>query len=139
MLEDIRKYNQDDCDSTLEGVLWLRNIAHAGRRHKVDVVADEGATAVEEDTVTESTEVEEEDIGMLLQECGGLDLQARELMAGAVEYERRELKPMWWRKFAWMQASDLELESDTDVMSLTLVPRNSKHFVEPSVDKHTLN
>jgi hypothetical protein len=122
-------YNQDDCDSTLEGVLWLRSTAVA---HASAIGSTMVNSKVEEALGEEEVSHEKEDnLAALLLECGDLDNKARSLMSAALHYEKRELKPMWWRRFDWLQASDLELEADPDAMSLTLVPQDSPHYMEP--------
>ena len=42
--------------------------------------------------------------------------RAREVAAAALEFERREAKPGWWRRFAWLDATDRELLADEGVL-----------------------
>ena len=42
---------------------------------------------------------------------------AREVAAAALEYERREAKPMWWRRFEWLDSTKDELVGQPDVLA----------------------
>ena len=46
-----------------------------------------------------------------------LPRDVREVAAAALEYERREAKPMWWRRFEWLDSTQDELMFQPDVLA----------------------
>lgn len=160
-LEALRAYNQDDTDSTLLAVLWLRRtVSQAlGPIEKgstaalaVTAVQVESAAAEREEELAAARLADEERLDKLVQilrndqaPCWQLppptidDLsgssteeakselslsaptqvasrRARDTAADSLSFEQREGRPVWWRRFAWLEASDKELFNDPDAL-----------------------
>jgi predicted RecB family nuclease len=109
ILKSIRDYNQDDCRSTAELVVWLRGVAvqHGVRGGGL------GRRSLEVDAPP-ARELPPEAIRR--QELS-VTLQARpdpisHRLAELVDFHRREQKPMWWRMFDRADAAPDELRDD---------------------------
>ncbi len=118
ILNAIREYNIDDCNSTQELVDWLRlrqkehGIVYFGKT--------EGIEAEAQDEITERIKLKD----ALLQKATQLkdqgDIRNAEvysLFAWVLEFHRREKKPMYWRFFDRMGLSDEELIDDVDCLA----------------------
>lgn len=118
ILTSIRDYNIDDCNSTQELVDWLRlrqqehGITYLG---KTEFVA-----APENEKVTEYTQLRDTLLGKSNElKMNGSDEHAKiaSLFAWVLEFHRREKKPMYWRLFDRLGASDEELLDDIDCLA----------------------
>ena len=118
ILNAIREYNIDDCNSTQELVDWLRS------RQKEYGIVYLGKTEVIEpevqDEITERVKLRE----ALLQKSSELQDQGdvknakvHSIFAWALEFHRREKKQMYWRLFDRMGLSDEELIYDIDCLA----------------------
>jgi len=118
ILTSIRDYNIDDCNSTQELVDWLRmrqqenGIAYLG---KTELVA-----APENEKITAYTQLRD----TLLSKANDLKVQGSDdhakissLFAWVLEFHRREKKPMYWRLFDRLGASNEELLDDIDCLA----------------------
>jgi len=118
ILNAIRRYNIDDCNSTQELVDWLRlqqkehGIAYLG---KTEIIEPEVQEAI-----TECIKLRE----ALLQKASKLqdkgdvkNAEVHSIFAWVLEFHRREKKPMYWRLFDRMGLSDEELIYDIDCLA----------------------
>jgi predicted RecB family nuclease len=124
ILKEIRDYNQDDCDSTVELAEWLRGIQ---QQHGIAYVApsaleprkrsDKASERFEgrqrlisdlEATLPESQKEREKDPG---------GWRIHELLHDLIEFHRREAKPVWWRLFDAEASSEEDLRLDLDCLS----------------------
>ena len=108
ILKNIRDYNEDDCKSTLELLIWLRKVA-----------AENGITipSAAPITITGQTlpkELSPEVIARLevIQNLRKQADYASLVLADLVDFHRREEKPMWWRMFDRTKATSEELHDD---------------------------
>lgn len=118
ILNSIRNYNIDDCNSTQELVDWLReqqaahNIKYLGKIETVEFEPSEEVTEVIKlrDRLLEQAAIQKEQD----------EIKARliENLAWMLEFHRRELKPMYWRLFDRLGADDTELFDDLDCLAL---------------------
>jgi len=117
ILNDIREYNIDDCNSTQELVDWLR------LRQQENGIAYLGKTEVIEpeikDEINERIQLRDrllQKVAMLKDE--GLIDSARvaSVLAWSLEFHRREAKPVFWRQFDRMSSSEHELFDDMDCL-----------------------
>jgi len=160
-LEALRAYNQDDTDSTLLAVLWLRRaVSHALGPMEKDSTAALAVTAVQVESAAAERDEEqaaarladEERLDKLVQTLRNdqapcwqslsspavdssssasndgtifktlsaptmvASRRARDTAADSLNFEQREARPVWWRRFAWLEASDKELLSDPDAL-----------------------
>lgn len=110
ILKGIRDYNEDDCVSTYELVVWLRNLAS---NHGIALQTC-GQTS-EEQTLSEKAEANR----IAVEQRQGVEDALRTMntpiaatLADIVDFHRREDKPMWWAFYDRQTAefSDLWLD-----------------------------
>lgn len=117
ILNDIRDYNIDDCDSTQELVGWLReqqqthDIVYIG---KVDVEEPEVP-----DDITERTQLRDQLLAKAeaLQDSDPQQATLTENLAWSLEFHRREAKPVFWKLFDRLGLSHEELVDDLDCLA----------------------
>jgi len=125
ILEEIRAYNEDDCQSLYELHRWLLSLRAPELGWRQPPEAREVKEEAKE-RLDERARVEAE----LLQNATEGD--PRWLLAQLLEYHRREEKPQWWEYFHHKSLDEDELVEDTDTIGdLTLVG-------EPVADKQSL-
>ena len=126
ILESIRKYNEDDCNSTWELAVWLRaRQAEAGIGWNGHEDAAEEHAPHEEDTLAAT---------MLADTTVPADDRpVHELLAFLLEFHRREDKPLWWNIFDKQKHSSAELVEDAECLGACV--RTSR---PPTVDKRCL-
>ena len=118
ILNSIRDYNIDDCNSTQELVDWLReqqavhNIKYLG---KTDTVEPEPSEEVTELIKLRDRLLEQAAIQKTQDEAKA---RLTENLAWMLEFHRRELKPMYWRLFDRLGADETELFDDLDCLAL---------------------
>ncbi|MEO8426504.1 MAG: TM0106 family RecB-like putative nuclease [Verrucomicrobiota bacterium] len=106
ILKGIRDYNEDDCKSTAELLIWLRKVAVANKIPAARKIAA-AAPAV--------PPVLPPDVAARLDTGARLRQQADEtsiVLADLIDFHRREEKPMWWRMFDRVEATSEELRDD---------------------------
>jgi uncharacterized protein len=114
ILNSIRDYNIDDCNSTQELTQWLRNqqldhhITYNGNQEIVtkEIKEDDQQRHLLRDTLL--TKIES---------LAGDDAVITENLAWMLEFHNRELKPTHWRKFERMDMSEDELYDDMDCLA----------------------
>lgn len=118
VLNDIRSYNIDDCNSTQELVVWLRE------RQKSSGISFLGKTEVVEPEIKEennnSIKLRDRllDLATSLKNEGQEQLaQINSVIAWAIEFHGRELKPVFWRMFDRLGLSEEELLDDMDCLA----------------------
>ena len=118
ILNAIREYNIDDCNSTQELVDWLR------LRQKEHGIVYLGKTEVIEaevqDEITERIKLRDALLqkAVQLKDQGDIkNAEVHSLFAWVLEFHRREKKPMYWRFFDRMGLSDKELIDDIDCLA----------------------
>jgi uncharacterized protein len=116
ILNDIREYNIDDCDSTQELVDWLRleqqkhNIRFQGK-------VDKKETEIKEE-ITQKTNLRDRLLKQAEQE--GLDSKQGLLtqnLAWMLEFHRREVKPVYWKLFERLGSEAETLIEDLDCLA----------------------
>lgn len=117
ILNDIRDYNIDDCDSTQELVDWLRQ---QQAEHSIGYL---GKTEVTEpdvkEEVTERTQLRDRLLERVLSELESDPRKAAltENLAWVLEFHRREAKPIFWRLFERLGLGHIELMDDLDCLA----------------------
>ena len=122
ILNDIRDYNIDDCDSTQELVDWLRQqqaehgIAYLG---KTPSYKDTGTEPDVKEEVTERTQLRDRLLERVLSELESDPRKAAltKNLAWVLEFHRREAKPIFWRLFERLGLSHIELMDDLDCLA----------------------
>jgi uncharacterized protein len=106
ILKGIRDYNEDDCRSTAELTLWLRQTIRA---HGVsNVMPPSTAEAPSPQAPTPEILAKLETIRRLRSQGDSIALT----LADLVDFHRREQKPVWWRMFDRAEATPEELRDD---------------------------
>jgi predicted RecB family nuclease len=110
ILESIRAYNRDDCDSTAQLVDWLRGIA---AQHKIPPRPPVQVTVRSEDDAKQDVHpivvAQREVIAKLIGKGDAHALTLSDLM----DFHRRDSKPIFWRKYDRAAATADELRDDT--------------------------
>jgi uncharacterized protein len=108
ILEGIRAYNRDDCDSTLMLAEWLRE---RQRDHGIEYAGDDEPEEPG-DPERELGEATRRRSALARRMLAGDDEPPRHLLGHLVEFHRREDKPTWWETFARHDMTDDELFED---------------------------
>jgi len=118
VLNAIRDYNIDDCNSTQELTDWLR------LRQSEQGIPYLGKTDVVESELKEDLTARLQLRDRLLQKSAQLmdegltdDAKVTSLLAWSLEFHRREKKPMYWRLFDRMNSTEDELFDDMDCLA----------------------
>ncbi|MEZ9369657.1 TM0106 family RecB-like putative nuclease [Shewanella sp. 10N.286.51.B2] len=127
ILEEIRAYNIDDCDSTMElaELLWglqkKHNINYLGKTEVVEVEISEEANqkTTLRDQLLAQAELEQPDIAHVTKN-----------MAWLLDFHRRESKPVFWKLFDRLGLSEQELVDDADCLAFCV--RNNVEPYRPS-------
>lgn len=109
ILEEVERYNEEDCRSTYRLHEWLRSIRPAGAPWRAPPEdrppSDEAAAAADEREALKAALLQvarEGDPGWIL--------------AQLLDYHRREAKPQWWEWFHHLGLDEDELLADTDTI-----------------------
>jgi uncharacterized protein len=146
ILEEIAAYNRDDCVSTLKLRDWLLERRDEAEREFAD--SDE-ARWIEwfdperQERSEEIVEVLDENRALMERLLDGVpeeradrdpEQRARALMAGLLEYHRREARPVWWAFYERLDAERAALLDDTESISMIIVDDR----IEPRPEKRSL-
>lgn len=121
-LQEIKVYNEDDCQSTQRLDDWLRKLAAEN-----NIAFAEMKSAAEEKWQNEDEEPKEPIGIQLLKDVPvdkkerTLDQQGKAMIAAALEYHHREDRPVWWDIFEKAKSELFELENASDVVLPTRV------------------
>ncbi|MEO6066559.1 MAG: TM0106 family RecB-like putative nuclease [Gemmatimonadales bacterium] len=122
-LKAIRDYNEDDCVSTGQLTEWLRA---RQVEHQIAYVPPEAREP--ENGEEEKGEHPTDQLIHELEARGG-DGSSERLLAGLLNYHRREAKPTWWQLFNWQSMTDEELIEESDPLGfLTRTDTPSKQI-----------
>ena len=113
ILTAIRDYNREDCEATWRLAAWLRGLqSRAGVRYlSLEAPPAEPQEARPEDALADALLARAET------EPDGERKRVTELVGWLLNYHRREEKPMWWRYFKRLKASEEELFNDADCLA----------------------
>ena len=106
ILKGIRDYNEDDCKSTAELLIWLRKVA---AENKIPAARRIAAAAPAVPPVLPPDVVARLDTGARLRQQAD---ETSVVLADLIDFHRREEKPMWWRMFDRAEATAEELRDD---------------------------
>jgi uncharacterized protein len=106
ILNAIRQYNEDDCQSTGQLSQWLRKVA---RENHIVPMPMESEPASRESRELPPEVIARQETAKRLRERG--DAQAI-VLADIIDFHRREQKPVWWRMFDRADASPEERRDD---------------------------
>jgi uncharacterized protein len=139
ILEEIRRYNEDDCRSTEALCMWLRGLVPAGEMLAVSP-AD---AAVPEKSGEKRAEAEARLERYRQRLTGGLPADRAawtpedemcEVTFQLLDFHRRQVKPAWWALFDRQEMSEEALVEDPECIGgMTLDPS-----IKPVPDKRSL-
>lgn len=117
VLADIRSYNKDDCDSTEELTLWLRE-----RQRQQGIAYGLHSAIKEPPRKEEKAEIAALREHLLAEAARTMSMDAEtaeaiETLAYSLEFHERESKPGWWRFFDRQESSEVELFEDADCLA----------------------
>ena len=124
LLEEIRSYNQDDCDSTKYLTDWLRGLQteHGiAYRPKPGQNDSEALQQLTERQVSRAavSELANQLLAEIPTELGdeAEHWKLQELLAHLLQFHQREAKPFWWQRFAWLEMEEMELHEELDCLA----------------------
>ena len=135
VLNSIRDYNIDDCDSTQELTVWLRD---EQAKHNIAYLVPDGEGEKEvPDEVTDITQLRDRLLAASEAEEDVKRAALLEVLAWSLEFHRRENKPTVWKMFERLGWSELEFYEDMNCLAgLTRTPTEpylptarSKNFI----------
>jgi predicted RecB family nuclease len=109
LLEGIRRYNEEDCLSTLELHRWLLGLRPDGLAWRPPPQERE----VKEETKERLAERERVRDELL---AGAEEGEPRWLLAQLLDYHRRESRPQWWAYFHNKELDEEELEESSETL-----------------------
>jgi predicted RecB family nuclease len=114
ILEEIERYNQVDCESTLQLRDWLeqRRAELVARGDEIPRPDEVGAQESEQARQTYERNVQRAH-ALMETPHGGLDKPERRLLAAMLDWHQREDRPRWWEYFRRLALSEEELIDDT--------------------------
>ena len=112
-LTAIRDYNREDCEATWRLASWLRGLQSKAGVHylPLETKPDQPQEARPEDALAEALLARAET------EPDAERKRVTQLVGWLLNYHRREEKPMWWRYFDRLGASEEELFNDADCLA----------------------
>lgn len=116
LLREIRDYNQVDCESTKALADWLRQLQH---QHDISYQPKPGQEEVLQQSKSE-TEISEATLlaaEILAGDSASVQAPIQFLFAHLLEFHRREAKPFWWQRFAWLQMEESDLHDELDCLA----------------------
>jgi predicted RecB family nuclease len=105
LLEDVERYNEEDCRSTFELHEWLLSIRPPETPWRLPPAERPRSEEAEQ------LDAEREALKERLL-AGAEEGSPRRLLANLVDYHQREQRPEWWAWFRWPQLDDQELVRD---------------------------
>ena len=105
ILEEVERYNEEDCRSTFELHEWLRSIRPGTVPWRLPPDQRVPTEAAEERDA-EREALKEQLLG------GAEEGAPRRLLANLIDYHQRDQRPEWWAWFQWPKLDDDELIRD---------------------------
>ncbi|MDT4945125.1 MAG: hypothetical protein QOH14_1858 [Pseudonocardiales bacterium] len=114
LLDDIAKYNEEDCRSTEALRDWLETLRQEGGGDATYPRPEHGDGSASDGALQAASDVER--IAAALEAPDGADSpeerRAKVLLAGLLDWHRRESLPEWWEHFRRLELTDEELVQD---------------------------
>jgi predicted RecB family nuclease len=115
VLEAIRDYNIDDCNSTQELAEWLRSQQLSHKINYTGPSPDE-IEAEDDEEETEATRLRDQLLQGAEQETDEDKQSVIRNLAWLLEFHKRENKPTWWRLFDRLGLTELDLHDDMNCL-----------------------
>ena len=114
VLNAIRDYNIDDCNSTQELAEWLRSEQLSHGIEYLNTSSEDTKNKNEE--VTELMKLRDKILNMALQEINDNKKKVIQNLAWILEFHTRENKPTWWRLYDRLGLTEVDLHDDMDCL-----------------------
>ena len=135
VLNSIRDYNIDDCDSTHELAQWLRS--EQARNNITYLLPDgEGETELPEE-VTEITQLRDHLLKSTETEGDPKKVPLIKVLAHSLEFHRRENKPTWWRLYERLGSTEPEFFEDMDCLAGLMRTSRAPYLATTRSRNHT--
>ncbi len=112
ILQDIRDYNYIDCESTAKLVDWLRDLQTQQGITHVSKFSNPVSETEELQQIDEATE-----LATSLLSTNENQNPIQDLLAHLLLFHKREAKPFWWQRFAWLEADEEDLYDELDCLA----------------------
>lgn len=114
VLKSIRDYNIDDCDSTEELVLWLRNEQAASG---IEYLPFHDDRSEDDDDAPDPHADLRHRLGVAISNADDDALmRVFTLFRDCLDFHRRENKPTWWRYFERLDLTEIDLHDDAECL-----------------------
>ena len=114
VLNAIREYNIDDCNSTQELTKWLRKEQHS---HKIKFLGHiSNNVKIEDEEVTEIIKLRENLLDITSKQTNDDKKNVLQNLAWILDFHKRENKPTWWKLFERLSLTDIDLHEDMDCL-----------------------
>ena len=133
ILKSIRDYNIDDCDSTQELTVWLRQ---EQKKHNIEYLSPDNndATKLSEE-ISDTIQLREKLLAKSRDSNNIKESEAFETLAWSLEFHRRENKPIWWKMFDRMGWLENEIYDDMECLG-GLIRTSKEPFLPTSRSKN---
>lgn len=135
LLDEIERYNEADCVSTLKLHEWLLGLRPAELPWHERPAAD--AEEVRRAADRQATDTRLADTAAQLMRGPAVEQPSRELVSQLLEFHRREAKPAWWRQFQCMDMTEEELIGDAECIGGLRRDASVAPFAEKRSTVHT--
>ena len=122
IMDQIRSYNKRDCESTMELDNWLRTLVTAESTGSTEYIEINAETVSDSDQEFAVADPHEEILEALLNNLPTEprdrtdNEQARALLAAALSFHQREVRPAWWQLFELIKAEPEDLQRASNVL-----------------------
>ena len=114
VLNAIREYNIDDCNSTQELAEWLRKEQSS---HKIKYLKNISNDAeIEDEEETELIKLSNTLFNRASEETDNNKKNIIQSLAWILEFHKRENKPTWWKLFDRLGLTEIDLYDDMDCL-----------------------
>ena len=114
VLNAIREYNIDDCNSTQELAEWLRKEQSSHKIKHLKHISNDAE--IEDEEETELTKLRENLLNKASEEKDNNKKNVIQNLAWILEFHKRENKPTWWKLFDRLGLTEIDLLDDMDCL-----------------------
>ena len=114
VLNAIRNYNIDDCNSTQELAEWLRKQQVSNKIKYLKSSSND--TEINDEEENEFTKLRESLLNMSSIESDNNKKNVIKNLAWILEFHKRENKPTWWRLYDRLGLTEIDLHDDMDCL-----------------------
>jgi predicted RecB family nuclease len=139
LLDDIAKYNEDDCRSTQALRDWLETLRTEGGGDAAYPRPEHGDGSASDTALLIASDVERLSAALTtdIPDEPREQQQARTLLAGLLDWHRRESLPEWWDHFHRLQLSDEELVHEPAAIGELSAPVRAREEKQSTVWRMT--